>query len=183
MKKFFIVIVVLFNLPFVSAGEKKKHRQHGAHTHGSATVDIAFDQLQGTVELKSAAQAILGFEHEARTEKDKKALSDAVVKFENEIGAMIQFDPKLGCIFKKDEIAMVASKHSSQSKNSHKHHAEHWDFIANFKVECQKSVMNSRLSLDFSKAGSLNEVAVTVLVADIQKAIQVKKTPVTIDLK
>ena len=73
-----IFFIVLFFGSIVFANGKKEHRQHEAHVHGGATLSIAFDQLKGRVEFKAASEGVLGFEHQAKSEKDKKKLNDII---------------------------------------------------------------------------------------------------------
>jgi hypothetical protein len=171
------------------AGQKKEHRHHDAHVHGAATLNIAFDQLQGKVEFKAASQGVLGFEHKAKSEKDKKKLNQMMTQFENEMGSMIQFDSSLGCVFTKEKVEMVSEKEEhdekekGHDKDHDKHKGEHSDFVAEHKVVCQKDIKGSKLILDFSQIKGVKDLDVTILVGDLQKTAEVKRKPVTIDLK
>ena len=82
-------ILFLLLISPVTFAAAKEHRHHEAHVHGSATLNIAFEKLQGKIEFKAAADSILGFEHEAKSEKDKKTVSDISSLFENNINTMV----------------------------------------------------------------------------------------------
>lgn len=169
----------------VYAGKKKEHRHHEAHVHGGATLSIAFDQLKGKVEFKAASEGVLGFEHEAKSEKDKKKLTDTVAKFESSIGSMIKFDESAGCAFTKEKIEMVPEKedHDEKEKGHEEHKGEHSDFIANFSVDCKKEIKGTKVTFDFTSFKGLKDLDVTLLVGDLQKSVEVKRKPVTIELK
>lgn len=173
MKIFVKVLILLFITLSISnafAGKKKEHRHHEAHVHGSATLNIAFDNLKGKVEFKAASEGILGFEHEAKSEKDKKKLADTLAKFETSINSMVKFESTLDCVISKEKIENQVNGH-------------HVNFIANFNVECKKDLKGSKLTFDFSEIKGLKDLDVTLLIGDLQKNIEIKRKPVTVELK
>lgn len=167
MKNLFVI------LAFVSLAnaKPKQHREHHAHVHGAATLAIAFDGLNGKAELKGAAEALLGFEHEAKTENDKKILAQTILQMENNITQMIQLDPSLKCVFSKDKIEMT------------KEHGGHADFVANYNIRCEKSPLSTKIKIDFSALARIKDLDVTILVDHLQKSVEIKGTPITIELK
>jgi hypothetical protein len=184
MKKTMALILV-FVVTSVCAGKKKEHRHHEAHVHGGATLSIAFDQLKGKVEFKAASEGVLGFEYEAKSEKDKKKLSNTVAKFETVIGSMIKFDESAGCSFIKEKIEIVAEKeeHDPKEKGHDQHKGEHSDFVANFSVDCKKEIKGTQVTFDFSQFKGLKDLDVTMLVDDLQKSVEIKRKPITVELK
>lgn len=188
MKQLIAFIFILTSAHF-SLAKKKEHRHHESHVHGGATLNIAIDQLKGKVEFKAASEGILGFEHEPKSEKDKKKLNDVIAQFENGIGTMVKFDDTLGCQLTKEKIEMSQDKDEDHEKddkakhNKSKHKGEHSDFIANFNLECKQEVKGSKLVLDFSQFKGLKDLDVTLLIGDLQKSVEIKRKPVTIDLK
>jgi hypothetical protein len=155
----------------VSAEEP--HREHGAHVHGEAKLSLAFDQDKGQAEFKTAAEAVLGFEHPAKSAKDQKTLAKVKQTFEKEISKMISFDPKLNCQFTATKIEQVPE--SAQSKHS--------DFVANYQIQCLKSPKGSTVKIDFSRFSDLKDLDVTVLVDDLQKTAEAKGKAIQIELK
>ncbi|MFZ4404633.1 MAG: ZrgA family zinc uptake protein [Pseudobdellovibrionaceae bacterium] len=184
MTKFVALFLVLVSTT-VYAGKKNEHRHHEAHVHGGATLSIAFDQLKGKVEFKAASEGVLGFEHEAKSEKDKKKLNDTIAKFETSIGSMVKFDESAGCTFVKEKIEMAAKKeeNDAEEKEHKEHKGEHSDFIANFSVDCKKDIKSTKVTFDFSQFKGLKDLDVTLLVGDLQKSVEIKRKPVTIELK
>ncbi len=184
MKKSLVLWLVLAST-VVYAGKKKEHRHHEAHVHGGATLSVAFDQLKGKVEFKAASEGVLGFEHEAKSEKDKKKLSDTIAKFEASISSMIKFDDSAGCVFSKEKIEMLTEKenHDEKEKDREEHKGEHSDFVASFAIDCKKEIKGTKVTFDFAPFKGLKDIDVTLLVDDLQKSIEVKRKPVTIDLK
>jgi hypothetical protein len=181
MKTIFVFISLFSILSLADSHSKTdkhhEHREHGAHVHGGGTLAIAFDDLNGKIEFKGAAEGVLGFEYQPRSEKDKKAVAEAVAMFENNISKMVQFDPSLNCKFKKELIGQVPEKGEEGS-------GEHSDWAANFAVTCEKSPIGTNLTVDFSNIKRLKDVDITVLVGSVQKSAEFKgKKPVIIELK
>lgn len=162
----------------------QEHREHGAHEHGSASLSIAFEESQnknsgsvtGRVEFKAAAEGILGFEHTAKSDKDKKILAEAIEDFAAKISFRIKMDPKLNCQFVKDTIGMLAEK-------GHGGSGQHADFAANFNVRCDKSPLGTSMVLDFTDLKKIKDIDVTLLVGNLQKSAELKMKPVQLELK
>jgi len=166
-----IVLIFLVALSLnVFATKKKEHRHHESHVHGSATLNIAFDQLQGKVEFKSSSEAIIGFEHQAKSEKDKKVLNEAIAKFETGMASFVKFEDSLACVFTKEKLEML-------------HSGDHSDFIANFSVTCKTAIQGSKLTVDFSQFKGLKDLDVTLLAGELQKSFEVKRNPVSVEIK
>lgn len=146
-------------------------REHGGHVHGQGSISIAFDGIQGTIELDTPGDAVLGFEHEAKSKKDKQKQADALKKLETEISRMVVFDEALGCVItpKKMEV---------------KHDGAHADLEAEFQVSCKTSPLGSKILFQVQKVfPGFHQVAVQVLVGNVQKKVVVKKNGVSVDLK
>lgn len=176
----------------VFAGKEKKHRHHDSHLHGTATLSIAFEQLNGKIEFKAASEGILGFEHEARSEKEKQKLANIIAVFEKSSSQLIQFDANSNCVFTAEKVGMEAESGATEGKaakgphkHEHKkaHQGEHSDFVAHYNVQCQKDLKGTQLTLDFSQFKGLRDTDVTLLIGDLQKSIELKRKPVTIELK
>lgn len=166
-------MITVISLSAIS--DKAPHRHQDAHVHGSASLNIAFDTLEGKVEFKTASDSLLGFEHKAKTEIEQKKLKDLIAKFESEISKMIIFDPSLGCSFSKEKIEMIAQDPD--------HSGKHSDFIADFKMRCKKSIIGTKLLIDFTPFKGLRDLDIIVLAGDIQKSAEAKQKVITIDLK
>ncbi len=180
-----LIIISSFALSLNSFAESKKsHRHHEAHVHGAAELSIAFDQLNGKIEFKAAAEGVLGFEHQPKTEKEMKKLQEAISNFEKNISQMVQLDSAAECIISKDLIDRVGETEEKDVKNAKgKHKGEHSNFVANFSVVCKKDIRGSRMTVDFSGLKKIKDMDVTVLVGDFQKSFEAKGRAVTVELK
>jgi hypothetical protein len=54
-----------------------EHRELGAHEHGRGTLNIAVEGSKVTMELEVAGMDIVGFEHPAKTRRDKSTIEKA----------------------------------------------------------------------------------------------------------
>jgi type III secretory pathway component EscV len=183
--KIFIILSFLFASSTSYAVKKKTSRHHEAHVHGAATLNIAFDQFQGKIEFKAASEGILGFEHKIKSEKDKIKFNSILTKFESDIGKMIKFEDSLGCVFSKEKIEMNSEQEKPEEKNKdhQAHQGEHSDFVANYSVVCKKAPKGTNLIFDFSYFKDLNDLDVTLLIDELQKSVEIKHKPVTVELK
>ena len=162
--------LIAFFLSAAALAAPAKHREHGAHVHGAAALSLAFDGLDGRLELKGAAGSFIGFEHAAKSDADKKKLAEALKAFEAKLETRVKIDPILGCRFSKNKLEMES-------------HGAHADFVANFDVKCVKSPLGSEIVFDFSDVKGLSDLDVTVLAGDLQKTAELKGSPVTVELK
>lgn len=165
MIKFFLICSL------VSISAFAANREHKAHNHGAAKLDIAFQGSDGEVNLDAAAEGIYGFEYVPKTEADKKKQHDTFALIETNIADMVKFDADLKCEFNKTKIEV-----DQQGKHS--------DIEASFKVICQKSPIGSTITFNLQKTfPKLKEVSVQVIVDDLQKSTKVKKDGTKLVLK
>lgn len=160
-------------------------REHGSHVHGQGKISLAFEEASGSIDMEVPAEVLFGFEHQAKTEKDKKTQADALAKLEASIAEMIQFDAGLGCVIKKKSIE-VSAEEEAEKKGSHGEHAhgEHRDVDAEFDVTCQKSPLNSKIVFNLQKHfPRFKKAEVQALIGSVQKQIQVKQNGASLELK
>ena len=117
--------------------EAEGHEEHGAHEHGAATLSFAAGAEGLEIMLESPAANIVGFEHAASTDEDKKKLADAKAKLE--AGAdLFSINPEAECTLKTAEVvsALLGSAEVAEKDADHDHedkdkgkeeHADHAD--------------------------------------------------------
>ncbi len=153
------------------ANKHEEHRHHGAHVHGAATLEMAFDKNRGTIEFETPAMGILGFEYKKLKEADKKKLKSVTDDFEKNFSKMISFDQSLQCQFEKRGIDYVLESEG------------HAEFSVVYSVVCAKSLTGSQIQFDFSKYSDLKKISVTALVDSLQKSMELKNGKGQIELK
>ena len=99
--------------------------QQSAHVHGIATLNLAMEGDELEIEFVSPAGNIVGFEHEAVTEAERRAIRDAIEQLRkgNEL-----FDLPLAASCSL-HVAEVEHGHGEEEKreDGHGHDAEHDD--------------------------------------------------------
>jgi hypothetical protein len=165
-----LIFTIVFTSTIALAKDRHQHREHEAHSHGHADLSIAFDGLNGQIEFKSPAESIVGFEHVAKSDKDKNKLNIAINDFESKITTYIQFDSGIGCKVEKKLIDIVAD-------------GSHADFIAKFTLSCIKPVNGTTLTFDFTGLKKLKEIDATVLVEELQLKAEIKSKKTKLEIK
>lgn len=177
MKICMALVFALSSCAAIALAEKGKHRHHKAHVHGNGKLQIAFDGNKGQLQFDAAGMGVLGFEHQAKSEKDQKKLADTIALFESDISKWVKFEPALDCKFAKIEIGQKVEESQKE-----KGHLEHSDFFAKFSIECAKPLAGTKVSFDFGVFKKLKDLDITVLVGDKQKSAEFKGKPVELDI-
>ncbi len=170
--------------PGVIAGEKHKHehdhekRQHDAHVHGIAALNLALQGDEVHVELDSPAANIVGFEHAPSSEADHAALDKAVATLKDG-DSLFRFNSEAGCRMEKAKITSAlldeehdkhggehADDHGHEKKDAHDHdenkHEEHGheehegethsDIDAAYHFECDQPGKLTQLTVELFEA-------------------------------
>ena len=116
-----------------------------AHVHGSAQLTIALeDDKSLQVDLDSPADSIVGFEHKARSEPDKKTQAAALAHLEKGLSQLVEFPGELGCKVSDAKVGMEAEEHEAKAVKkpaaAESAHGEHSDVNATFALKCEKPV-------------------------------------------
>lgn len=151
-------LLVLMTTSDMSAADHADHRQHGAHVHGVAQMNLAVDGENVFLELASPAMNIVGFEHQPSTAAQRNAVLEAAARLE-EGGSLFAFSKEAACTLVSasidsalldhgdDEYARGDSdeKHHDDEASDEKHHhaaaeshgaEEHSEFEASYQFTC-----------------------------------------------
>jgi len=122
-------------------------RQLDAHEHGHAKLEIAIDGSVLTIGLEVPGESIVGFEHKAKTEKQKQSVKAAQEKL-SDASAIFTLPEGAGCKIKSAE----AELHQ---------HGKHNEFEASYAFTCSKigSLTSLRTNL-FSLYPAIEEIDV-----------------------
>ncbi|HRJ52537.1 MAG TPA: DUF2796 domain-containing protein [Candidatus Thiothrix moscowensis] len=122
--------------------EAEGHEEHGAHEHGAATLSLAAGVDGLEIALESPAANIVGFEHAANSDEDKKKLAEAKAKLE--AGAdLFSINPEAECTFKSAEVvsALLGNAEKAAEEHSDHEHKEgetHSDMDVTWTFACAK---------------------------------------------
>jgi hypothetical protein len=169
----------------VARAAEKRHSE--AHVHGVAEINIAVEGSKADVEFRAPAESVMGFEHEARSESDKKKRDAALRTVQTKMNQMVLFDPKLSCKFSEAKTAVVEEKEErsqeqpgkngrdakSQSQNKT---GEHREVRATSSVTCEKPLIGSRVTFGVTRIfPEIHEIKVQVLSDTKQSGATIKK--------
>jgi Protein of unknown function (DUF2796) len=176
----FGVWLLMFSFDVGAAAEK---RRHDAHVHGVAEINIAVEGAKATVEFRAPAESVMGFEHEAKSESDKKKRDAALEQLRAKGSQMVVFDPKLGCKSSDMKTAIVEAKGDSAKaqagKDAHedqKKSGEHREVHGTFSVACDKPLAGSRVKFGVSKVfRDIQEIKVQVVGDSGQSGATIKR--------
>jgi hypothetical protein len=171
LHRFFVFGPVFFGIAgFAQAHEhgKSKAKSHHAHEHGSAKLNIVVESKKISMEFESPSESIYGFEHEAKSAKDKLKVETAVQKFKQNLQSAFVFDKQLNCQF---EIAKIEPWVKEEGHGSGDHSEFHAEIVAN----CAAAPTGTKMNLGLYKLfPALRQVRIQLLNGDKQLGLEVK---------
>lgn len=103
-------------------------RQHEAHVHGEAEMNVAIEGNVIELVLKSPLANIAGFEHEATSDEDKATLSNAQKALQDAY-ARVQFPDAAVCMLDEADVHLGEEHGDEDAHEGHAHdkheHEEH----------------------------------------------------------
>lgn len=122
------------------------HTQLDAHEHGSGKLNIAVAGKTMTIELEIPAADIVGFEHAAKTKKQKADVKAATAKLKDALKLFVVNSDaacKLASAKVETEGAMAEGGHDHGHSHGHSHgkkeaksEESHSEFHVNYKLTC-----------------------------------------------
>ncbi|MDX2288046.1 MAG: DUF2796 domain-containing protein [Hyphomicrobiaceae bacterium] len=171
-------LILILGATVAGAGEKHGHKHHdhhghktsdkrelGAHEHGQGKINIVVAGHSVGLELEAPGADIVGFEHEAKTSKQKAAIKTA--------------EEKLAAIQDLVTIPAEAACVVDTSKVEHEREDEHSEFHARFELTCAAPDKITSLAFPYFTAfPAANELEVTLATDKGQSKHEVtRKTP------
>jgi len=109
-----------------------------AHVHGLARIALAIETpTTANIDLDVAGDSIMGFEHEARSEKDKKTMEESFNKLKTNASSILKFNPTLQCTVTVKEVGLEKAEAGSK----------HADVNASYTVSCAKPLNGSKVQV------------------------------------
>jgi len=161
--------LLFFTAPSYVMGQG--YRQHDAHEHGVAQLNIAQQGNTLHLELTSPAMNIVGFEHAPRNAKQRQAIQQAVADL-NKGADLFVLDSEAKCTLQ--DVTVETGLLSSQADHGHDEHkhdkkepaadTSHADFEARYVFQCQHaSALKGIMIKLFSHFPATTELAVQLL--------------------
>ena len=130
IKKIIITLFVFFSTAVYANDhdhdhdhDNSEHKQHEAHVHGKAEMNILIDEKTFIFELNSPALNFLGFEHVPETNEEKETLKQVnkmLLDYKNVISI-----PGINC--KESQIEISAPYGNDKEEHGHHHGEDHDD--------------------------------------------------------
>lgn len=173
----FSAALVMFSSTIGGAAET---RHHDPHVHGVAEINIAVEGSKADVQFRAPAESVMGFEHEAKSESDRKKRDAALRTVQTKMNQVVIFDPELGCKFSEVKTTVVEEKgepgKNAREQKDQKRTGEHREVHADFSVACDKPLSGSRASFGVYKVFPyIHEIKVQVLGDSKQSGDTIKK--------
>jgi hypothetical protein len=177
-----VAIFALGALLMVGGSAMAAEKRHAhTHVHGAADMNIVVEGKKITVEFRSPAEGVMGFEHEAKTDTDKKKRDAAMETIKDRFGQMVLFDKKLGCTVQPGEISLVRtdggdSKDPKHGKGDQKKSGEHREVRATHHFTCDQEPSGSRVRFAVTKTfPGIHDLKVQVLSGAKQSGATIKR--------
>jgi Protein of unknown function (DUF2796) len=178
-----------------------QQRQVDAHEHGRGTLNIALEGSRLSMELEAPGADIVGFEHAAKTQKQKAAVEKAEEQLEA-ADALFQLPAAAGCVLEASRVTLESgdqdhghSHGASGHDNGDKGHAakgdtkgEHTDdahssFRAEYAFQCKAPASITSVAFGYFKVfAGAQKLDVTVVTPKQQNRFEVTRANPRIDL-
>ena len=86
-----------------------QHREHKAHVHGHAALNVAIEGKRVEMELEAPGADIVGFEHRAESAGDKAAVQSAKARLAN-ASKLFRFTEAAGCALEMAKVELEVEK-------------------------------------------------------------------------
>ena len=139
-----------------------------AHQHGHITFEMAIDGTKSAVEIKGPAESFVGFEHKAKSKKEKQAVKEVESLFKEKAIELVGLASELECKVSKQALDWQFDVHHDHDhghdKDDHKHKGEHAELKASYQFDCKNMIKATTLKLGLKKQfPKIQEIEVAVL--------------------
>jgi hypothetical protein len=167
-------------------GEAQEHRQLGAHQHGHGRLDVAIEGNTLQAELEVPGADIVGFEHPATTDADKRKIAAARKELADP-SSLLAVPAQAGCRLTSAKVAIEgeeASAHHEQKHAGHEGEAIHSEFHFAFAFDCASVTAITQINFPyFKKFPNAQELDVTLITNKGQKTFEVNRKTTRIDIR
>jgi len=138
----------------------QEHRELGAHEHGRGTLNIAVEGNKVTMELETPGVDIVGFEHEAKTGREKAAVEKAKAQLMTPL-SLFKLPAAAGCRVTEASVEVEVGEHDHDAKEAAKAPEAgkapakgegHSQFHAQYTLECEAAGSITGIELGYFRA-------------------------------
>lgn len=107
-------------LPVIALAAGDEHTELGAHEHGAGVFNVAIEGESVAMELEAPGADIVGFEHAAKSKKDKAAIKKAKATLKD-LSKVVVLPAAAECKVKKASIELVTEGGDHDKHDDHDH--------------------------------------------------------------
>ena len=178
--------VALATLPQSAAAQ---HRQLGAHEHGRGTLNIAIEGTQVSMELEAPGADIVGFEHAARTARQKTQVEQAKKQLLAP-QTLFKFPDAAGCVIATANVDIEADEHDHEAPGGVKKKPDaaaeersHSNFHGQYAFTCNAPAGITAVEFGYFRAfAGAQKLEVNVITSKGQTTFEVTRAKPRIDL-
>jgi uncharacterized protein DUF2796 len=167
-----------------------QHRELGAHEHGRGTLNIALEGTRLTLELEVPGVDIVGFEHKAKSRKDKAAVDTARKQLAKPL-ALFKLPASAGCAVKEASATVEGEEHDHDHGKGAKgkdakgsdHASEHSQFHAQYALDCKAPADITSIEFDYFRTfAGAQKLEVNLITPKGQDKFEVTRAKPRLDL-
>lgn len=169
-----------------------QQRQLGAHEHGRGTLNLAIEGTRVSLELEAPGVDIVGFEHAAKTARQKAAVEKAT-KLLLAPQSLFKFPAEAGCVVADANVEIENEEHGhadAGGKGTARKQAEaggdehaHSNFHAQYSFTCNAPASITALEFGYFQAfAGAQKLEVNVITPKGQSQFEVTRVKPRIDL-
>jgi hypothetical protein len=139
---FYVCVCLSLLTAFISTSSNStQHTHFDAHIHGVSELTLVIEKQQLELEMRSPAQNIVGFEHHAKTDKERAAVTKAKQRLMQHHNLFSISDNH--CVFINHDINisnMINHQHHEHSiEHDEDENITHQNIIARYSYHCKKA--------------------------------------------
>lgn len=171
-----------------------QQRELGAHEHGRGTLNIALEGSRLTMELEVPGVDIVGFEHKAKSSKDKLAISNAKKQLARPL-VLFKLPAAAGCVVKQASANLEGedehghdhghgkAKDAKQPAGKDDHDHDHSQFHAEYTLDCKSPGGITAIEFGYFAAfAGAEKLEVNVITPKGQSKFEVTRAKPRLDL-
>jgi hypothetical protein len=186
------LVALAFGLSLGAGATLAQQRQLGAHEHGRGTLNMAIEGARVSLELEAPGADIVGFEHVAKTARQKAAIAQAKKQLLAP-QALFKFPSAAGCVVADANVELEGGdEHEHEDAKAQSappkgrevaQEASHSNFHAQYAFTCKDPASITVLEFGYFQAfAGAQKLEVNVSTAKGQTQFEVTRAKPRIDL-
>lgn len=187
MKRMFLMAAAALGLSLAAHADEAGHREADAHVHGHGVLNIAGEGDRLLIELEVPGADILGFEHVAESEDEKRAEGEAREQLQAPL-ALFVLPPGAGCTVAEHHVSLGPEPEGEEAGHDgagHDHEeAGHSEVHATYELTCtDAAAIDSIRFAYFERFPRAEVLQVNIVTARGQNTFEVTREAPVISLR